>query len=45
MYAIRSYYDLDAHSAYMDTKEYKDLNVQTKGEFGGLGISIGMKVV
>ncbi len=35
--------NLDAHSAYMDTKEYKDLNVQTKGEFGGLGISIGMK--
>jgi carboxyl-terminal processing protease len=35
--------NLDAHSAFMDTKEYKDLNVQTKGEFGGLGISIGMK--
>jgi len=27
----------------MDTKEFKDLSVQTKGEFGGLGISIGMK--
>lgn len=35
--------NLDAHSAFMDTKEYKDLSVQTKGEFGGLGISIGMK--
>jgi carboxyl-terminal processing protease len=35
--------NLDAHSAFMDTKAYKDLNVQTKGEFGGLGISIGMK--
>lgn len=35
--------NLDAHSAYMDKKEYKDLDVQTKGEFGGLGISIGMK--
>ncbi len=35
--------NLDSHSAFMNTKEYKDLNVQTKGEFGGLGISIGMK--
>lgn len=35
--------NLDAHSTFMDTKSYKDLAVQTKGEFGGLGISIGMK--
>ena len=35
--------NLDAHSSYMDKKEYKDLNVQTKGEFGGLGISVGMR--
>ena len=35
--------NLDAHSTFMDTKAYKDLNVQTKGEFGGLGVSIGMK--
>ncbi|MEA2048943.1 MAG: S41 family peptidase [Campylobacterota bacterium] len=35
--------NLDAHSTFMDTKAYKDLTVQTKGEFGGLGISIGMK--
>ncbi len=35
--------NLDAHSAYMDKKSYKDLTVQTKGEFGGLGISVGMK--
>lgn len=35
--------NLDAHSTFMDTKSYKDLTVQTKGEFGGLGISIGMK--
>lgn len=35
--------NLDAHSTFMDTKDYKDLTVQTKGEFGGLGISIGMK--
>jgi len=35
--------NLDAHSSFMDTKAYKNLSVQTKGEFGGLGISIGMK--
>jgi len=35
--------NLDAHSTFMDTKSYKDLSEQTKGEFGGLGISIGMK--
>ena len=35
--------NLDAHSTYMDKKSYKDLTVQTKGEFGGLGISVGMK--
>ena len=35
--------NLDAHSTFMDTKDYKDLTVQTKGEFGGLGISVGMK--
>ena len=35
--------NLDAHSTFMDKKAYKDLSVQTKGEFGGLGISIGMK--
>jgi carboxyl-terminal processing protease len=35
--------NLDSHSSFMDTKAYKDLSVQTKGEFGGLGVSIGMK--
>ncbi len=35
--------NLDAHSAYMDEKSFKDLNIQTKGEFGGLGIVVGMK--
>jgi len=35
--------NLDAHSAYMDAKSFKDLNIQTKGEFGGLGIVVGMK--
>ncbi len=35
--------NLDAHSAFMDSKEYKDLTIQTKGEFGGLGIVVSMK--
>ena len=35
--------NLDAHSTYMDAKSYKDLSVSTKGEFGGLGISVGMR--
>lgn len=35
--------NLDAHSGYLDEKGYKDLKVQTEGEFGGLGITVGMK--
>ncbi len=35
--------NLDSHSTFMDAKAYKDLTVQTTGEFGGLGISVGMK--
>ncbi len=35
--------NLDAHSSYMNKDEYKDLNVHTKGEFGGLGLSVGMR--
>ncbi len=35
--------NLDAHSTYMDAKAFKDLSVQTKGEFGGLGIVVSMK--
>jgi carboxyl-terminal processing protease len=35
--------NLDAHSAFMDAKAFKDLNIQTKGEFGGLGIVVGMR--
>lgn len=35
--------NLDAHSAYMDAKSFSDLDIQTKGEFGGLGIVVGMK--
>ncbi len=35
--------NLDAHSSYLDKKAYKELQVQTTGEFGGLGIVVGMK--
>jgi len=35
--------NLDAHSSFMDAKENKELQVQTHGEFGGLGITVGMK--
>jgi len=34
---------LDPHSAYLDTKSYRDLQVQTRGEFGGLGIEVTME--
>ena len=33
---------LDPHSSYMNPKSYKDMQVQTKGEFGGLGIEVTM---
>jgi carboxyl-terminal processing protease len=35
--------ELDAHSAYMNKKAYKDMKITMKGEFGGLGIVIGMR--
>lgn len=34
---------LDPHSAYLDKQEYRDLQVGTRGEFGGLGIEVGME--
>jgi carboxyl-terminal processing protease len=33
---------LDPHSSYMNAKTYKDMQIQTKGEFGGLGIEVTM---
>lgn len=33
---------LDPHSSYLDEEEYRDLQVGTSGEFGGLGIEVGM---
>jgi carboxyl-terminal processing protease len=34
---------LDPHSSYMNPKDYQDMQVQTKGEFGGLGIQVTME--
>ncbi len=34
---------LDPHSAYLDADAFKELRVSTKGEFGGLGIEVGME--
>ena len=33
---------LDPHSNYLNAKNYRDMRVQTKGEFGGLGIEVTM---
>ncbi len=35
--------DLDPHSAYMDADSFKELQVGTTGQFGGLGIEVGME--
>jgi carboxyl-terminal processing protease len=34
---------LDPHSSYMSPKNYRDMQVQTRGEFGGLGIEVTME--
>jgi carboxyl-terminal processing protease len=34
---------LDPHSSYMDPKSFRDMEVETKGEFGGLGIEVTME--
>ncbi len=33
---------LDPHSGYLNAKSFRDMQVQTKGEFGGLGIEVTM---
>lgn len=35
--------ELDAHSSYLDKKATKEMSIQTQGEFGGLGITVGMR--
>src|SRR5215470_15794518 len=32
--------NLDPHSSYMDTKNYGDMQITTKGQFGGVGIEV-----
>lgn len=34
---------LDPHSSYLDAKDFDDLQASTSGEFGGLGIEVGME--
>ena len=35
--------DLDPHSSFMPPESFKEMQIDTKGEFGGLGIQIGIK--
>ena len=35
---------LDPHSSYMNAKSYREMQVQTRGEFGGLGIEVTMEL-
>jgi carboxyl-terminal processing protease len=35
--------ELDAHSSYLDKKASKEMAIQTQGEFGGLGITVGVR--
>src|SRR6185295_4275842 len=34
---------LDPHSAFLDAKNFRDMQTQTRGEFGGLGIEVTME--
>ncbi len=34
---------LDPHSAFLNAKSFKDMQIQTRGEFGGLGIEVTME--
>ena len=34
---------LDPHSSYLSGKEFRDMQVQTRGEFGGLGLEVTME--
>lgn len=43
-YAIKGMIaELDPHSAYLDEKSFEDLQENTSGEFGGIGIEVGME--
>ncbi len=34
---------LDPHSVYLDAESFHDINVDTRGEFGGLGIEVTLE--
>lgn len=43
-YAIRGMLSgLDPHSSYLDAEQYQELRIGTTGQFGGLGIQVGME--
>jgi len=43
-YAIRGMLDgLDPHSAYLDAESFKEVRIGTSGQFGGLGIEVGLE--
>jgi len=43
-YAIRGMLSgLDPHSAYLDAESFKEVRIGTSGQFGGLGIEVGME--
>src|ERR1035438_1517558 len=35
---------LDPHSSYLNAKSYREMQVQTRGEFGGLGMEVTMEL-
>jgi carboxyl-terminal processing protease len=35
--------DLDPHSSFLDPEDYKEMQIDTKGSFGGVGIEIGIR--
>ncbi|MDR2033682.1 MAG: S41 family peptidase [Helicobacteraceae bacterium] len=35
--------NLDAHSGYIEGKQYQEMNIKMQGEFGGLGITVSMR--
>lgn len=35
--------NLDAHSSFLNAKHFESMKIQTDGEFGGLGITVGIK--
>ena len=36
---------LDPHSSYLNSENFKDMRVQTRGKFGGLGIEVTLSLI